>query len=281
MITGDYHHTAIAVAKDIGMVRPGGQVIIIDSVAPERLQTRKSILSSHYGSVAADPSTLPQASPFNCKHPPCTSLEPSGRLQRLHSPSQPWPDSSQPPSDPCRSCSAPCQASHQDQKQALQHQMSLQTRGKQVSWGPVLQSQDIYDSDDQQQHQHTRITAAPQTAGDSPLQAVALQDRAGLDRLRFCTARHGQLGPAEALSALAEGQMQCAVTGTAFEQLLQQEDLSILETVMRSAVVFSRMQPHQKGQVMDLLSMQGIHQLFNGQPRYIPVRPPSTPSCMQ
>ena len=31
MITGDYHHTAIAVARDVGMVRPEGQVVVIDS----------------------------------------------------------------------------------------------------------------------------------------------------------------------------------------------------------------------------------------------------------
>ncbi|KAL0053576.1 hypothetical protein WJX82_007835 [Trebouxia sp. C0006] len=73
-----------------------------------------------------------------------------------------------------------------------------------------------------------------------------------------------------ALSAMAEGQMQCAVTGPALERLLQLSDLSVLETVMRSVVVFSRMQPHQKGQVMDLLGMMGIHQIFNGQSRFIP-----------
>jgi len=70
---------------------------------------------------------------------------------------------------------------------------------------------------------------------------------------------------------MAEGQMQCAVTGNALERLLQLPDLSVVETVMRSAVVFSRMQPHQKGQVMDLLGMMGIHQMFNGQSRFIPV----------
>ncbi len=30
MITGDYHHTAIAVARDVGMVHPDAQMIIID-----------------------------------------------------------------------------------------------------------------------------------------------------------------------------------------------------------------------------------------------------------
>ena len=89
--------------------------------------------------------------------------------------------------------------------------------------------------------------------------------------LMFATAGMGNLGASEALAALAEGQMQCAVTGDALEYLLQRHDLSLLETVMRNAVVFSRMQPGQKGQVMDLLSTRGVHQLCNGQPRHIQV----------
>ena len=65
--------------------------------------------------------------------------------------------------------------------------------------------------------------------------------------------------------------MQCAVTGEAFEMLLQLKEASLLETVMRNAVIFSRMQPHQKGQVMDLLGGRGIHQPNQGNPRHIQV----------
>ena len=90
--------------------------------------------------------------------------------------------------------------------------------------------------------------------------------------LRFLTVGHETMEASQALTALAEGRMQCAVTGDAFEHLLQHHDLSVLETVMRNAVIFSRMQPAQKGQVVDLLSIRGIHQLFNGQLRFIPVR---------
>ncbi|KAL0036849.1 hypothetical protein WJX77_002108 [Trebouxia sp. C0004] len=87
--------------------------------------------------------------------------------------------------------------------------------------------------------------------------------------LRFLTAGHQTLEASQALTALAEGQMRCAVTGDAFEHLLQHHDLSLLELVIRNVAVFSRMQPQQKGQVMDLLGIQGIHQLFNGRPRHI------------
>ena len=61
------------------------------------------------------------------------------------------------------------------------------------------------------------------------------------------------------------------MTGPAFEYLLQQEDLSVVETVMRNVIVFSRMRPHQKGQVMDLLGTRGLHQIYKGQQRTIPV----------
>ena len=70
-----------------------------------------------------------------------------------------------------------------------------------------------------------------------------------------------------------QGQVQCCVTGPAFEQLLQLGDLPLLETVMRNVVVFSRMKPHQKGQVMDLLSTRGLHKFVNGQQQHIPVCP--------
>ena len=92
------------------------------------------------------------------------------------------------------------------------------------------------------------------------------------DSLSFVDISTGQESDiSQALLALAEGRMQCAVTGNSFEQLLQQSDVSVLELVMRSTIVFARMQPCQKGQVMDLLGRRGIHQMFQGQPRHIQV----------
>ncbi|DBA94074.1 TPA: hypothetical protein ACH3X1_001722 [Trebouxia sp. C0004] len=83
------------------------------------------------------------------------------------------------------------------------------------------------------------------------------------------TRRDQVMDPSEAFTSMTEGCVQCAVTGDAFEHLLQMRDVSLLEAVMRNAVVFSRMQPHQKGQVMDLLGTRGIHHQFQGQPRHI------------
>ena len=61
------------------------------------------------------------------------------------------------------------------------------------------------------------------------------------------------------------------MTGAAFEHLLQLGDLPLLETIMRNVVVFSRMKPHQKGQVVSLLSTRGMHYSNNGQQRHLPV----------
>ncbi len=106
-----------------------------------------------------------------------------------------------------------------------------------------------------------------------PLALPLAQSQQPLEGLRFQMAGGHCLDASEVVNALAEGQMQCAVTGDALEALLQQHDPSLLETVLRNAVVFSRMKPHQKGQVMDLLGVNGINQLINGRLRYIPVRP--------
>ncbi|KAL0049927.1 hypothetical protein WJX82_000871 [Trebouxia sp. C0006] len=90
--------------------------------------------------------------------------------------------------------------------------------------------------------------------------------REPLSMLTFVMSISGQALPAaEALNGLAEGQLQCALTGDAFKHMLRQCDLSVLETVMRNTVVFARMKPHQKGQVMDLLGSRGLHQVNHGQ----------------
>ena len=113
---------------------------------------------------------------------------------------------------------------------------------------------------------HRRTLDAPLTTnfGAAP--------ESGLRGLTFTSGadRH-HMEPGEAFTAMTEGRLQCAVTGAAFEQLLQLRDLSLLEAVMRNAVVFSRMQPHQKGQVVHLLGSRGIHQPFEGHPRHIQV----------
>ena len=106
--------------------------------------------------------------------------------------------------------------------------------------------------------------------------AVKRFDNYALEGLSFTsgTGKHHIMDPFEAFASMTEGTMQCAITGDAFEHLLQMPDVVLLEAVMRNAVVFSRMQPHQKGQVMDLLGTRGIHQQYEGQPRHVQVGEP-------
>ena len=107
--------------------------------------------------------------------------------------------------------------------------------------------------------------------------------RPALAGLRFVSAQDNQdCEAATIVTALAEGQLQCAVTGDAFDHMLQLEEVSLLESVMRNAVVFARMKPHQKGQVMDLLGSTGMHQICDGQAQRVQVRPSfKQPACLQ
>jgi len=87
----------------------------------------------------------------------------------------------------------------------------------------------------------------------------------------------------QALQSIAQGQAQCCVTGQAFDHMLQHaEPAALVQTVMQNAVVFARMRSHQKGQVMELLSSRGLHQIVDDQKRHIPVSCPSMPyvACM-
>ena len=111
------------------------------------------------------------------------------------------------------------------------------------------------------------------TPGGDPNQTRHAAPKPGLAGLRFIQVPGNQdCEGSWALSALAEGQLQCTVTGDALEHMLQLRDTSLLEAVMRNAVVFARMKPHQKGQVMDMLGTAGLHQLLDGQHRHIQVR---------
>ena len=121
-----------------------------------------------------------------------------------------------------------------------------------------------------------RLLAASAVSASSVQYAQQLDHTA----LRFSSEADGsEWDSGTALAVLAEGQARCAVTGDAFEHLLQCEDLSALETIMRNAVVFARMKPHQKGQVMDLLNIRGLYQMHKGQVRHIQVSSAFNPTA--
>ena len=112
----------------------------------------------------------------------------------------------------------------------------------------------------------------PLPAGTDPLPAGTDPLQSEVGSLRFIRGDDNvEWDARQALTALAEGHMQCAVTGEAFQLLLQLPDVSALDAVMRNVVVFARMKPHQKGQVMNLLNARGLYQMQGDKPRHIQV----------
>ena len=114
--------------------------------------------------------------------------------------------------------------------------------------------------------QHHSVGLHQQDPQQQPCGRPHLQLDDGSAKLRFVTGDNGnEVNGMQALSALAEGHMQWAVTGDALQLLLQLPDVSVLNAVMRNVVVFARMKPFQKGQVMNLLNARGLHQMHGGQ----------------
>lgn len=126
----------------------------------------------------------------------------------------------------------------------------------------ILRQSSMYNSFTQKQPLTATVTAT----------SAQLAQQLDCRGLKFSNEQGGlEWDSASALTALAEGQARCAVTGDAFEHLLQCGDLSMLEAVMRNVVVFARMRSYQKGQVMDLLTIRGLYQMHMGQVRHIQV----------
>ena len=261
MITGDYHHTAIAVAKHVGMIKPQGQVVVIDTVAQAESAVAASCSAT---SCLKHPDTVPaqQASVAAQQHvswqPPVTRLV-SKLVSCVQNPEEGQEQQ---------------QLSANDQTQGDDRQ--AESAAAVASEPGTLQPRQLSGQDRSPAELRVKVLLhfvnPPYASRPASILMPPGNPRPGtLEGLRFNLGCGEHCDPSVALSAMAEGQMQCAVTGNALERLLQLPDLSVVETVMRSAVVFSRMQPHQKGQVMDLLGMMGIHQMFNGQSRFIPV----------
>ena len=245
MITGDYHHTAIAVAKNVGMLRADRDIVVIDAVQ----QCQPSPPSSPRRVAFVSPS--PDQSPGPLHQSP-------GRLR----------------STSLRS--------------------ALVSPGRAAAPSVVSASSRSATQADASEHASSS-GPLPLTQTDRPSPAVTeshasssafLSKSHGAQHGSSNGSPHGQLrfvkglageevevGSHEAITAMVSGQVQCAVTGSAFDHILHMSDVSVLETVMRSVLVFARMKPHQKGEVMDLLSVRGLHQMHQGQPRHLQVSP--------
>ena len=270
MITGDYHHTAIAVARDVGMVKPEGQVVIIDTVVQPELQSEVTVLTGRCNTVTATLAATPCAT-FCQQHQ--ASCHPSADPDQAAKQKQELQVAASLAVSETKQASRGQMPTYRQQQPQHLHQDAPHANG--ICVGPTSLpyefANQLQTASDQKAHVRGAAPVA-QPLAQPPFQVGSGASRSpSLNGLRFLIAQQDALDAAEALTALAEGQMQCAVTGDAFEYLLQHHDLSVLETVLRNVVVFSRMQPHQKGQVVNLLNMNGIHQLFDGQSRFIPV----------
>ena len=78
-----------------------------------------------------------------------------------------------------------------------------------------------------------------------------------------------EVGFTHGLQSMACRHAQYAVTGAAFHHLPQMSDTPVLETVIHNAVVIARIKPHQKGHIMDMLTVRGLYQMYLCWARYI------------
>ena len=342
MITGDYHHTAVAVAKDVGMVKPNSQVVVIDTVRHDHNHDHDKPLSGtpdSSPSIEAPPQPSPQVS-FTAHTPASgahvapqdesSSIEDgngavvggggAGAGPRVLRWANSWTDPAAKPEKQVSGTAnnqSPVSLGLPDSPiQRWQHSPSrlssqMSTCKRQLSRVSSLtrlpreaasltatapepsaasetnlslsrqlfsRQKSLRSSNKLMQVSVAKLLLLPfqMDAGESTPATPHLLSlpECGSRGLTFtCGAGRQHVDPCDALTAMAEGSMQCAVTGDAFELLLQLREASLLETVLRNAVVFSRMQPHQKGQVMDLLGSRGVHQPNGGDTRHIQVGP--------
>jgi len=334
MITGDYHHTAIAVARGAGMLPTGAKLVIIEAApqAPAEAAQPSKMRSALKGDLAhAIACAAPLRVLFDLVHQPHVEARPESfggvklqpaqallpvtneMLQSLPEHVQGLPQS--------QAVSAQKQSSPLAQEQKTQVQDRLQSPSEllqdveqqlnsvqvpsKLAWAndsigdmhvhahrhlpqPLLSCKEVQQEDVQPlANEFTGCQPLPSkspSAQDHPMTQDDLSClRHPVQRLHrdFSTGLlftsegyspedqpHTAL---EALQSIAQGQAQCCVTGQAFEYLLQHAEPAVIESVMQHAVVFARMQSHQKGQVMELLSSRGLDQVVADQQQHIPV----------
>ena len=234
MITGDYPHAALVVAKDVGMLKPEGQVVVINAIDHPRAASEPHVQQSF-----RMPSP-PPAHSVDLRH------DITYKYRHVSMPSLPVPHA-RPPQLRHVSFNTPTEPHH--------HSTSL----------PMASAR----------------SSSPETSLTDPggsachgggVLTLPCRNQDPMTRLSFVVeASHQSVEAHEAVRALSEGRMECALTGDSFEFLLQHCDLSVFDVVMRNTVVFARMKPHQKGQVMDLLGSRGLHSVTDGHTHHIQV----------
>ena len=310
MVTGDYHHTAIAVAKGAGMIRPHSKLVIIQAASEAsaagahltsmqkhplaaasclstsrepphvtfgELERRLTALASLQHSAV----TIDSHHGVPCALPPVGQAEHAVKPPPLHGRQQPSTFAKQ------LLLEQPADSKHNSSQHLADNHCTIIMPHEGLQQGslhlpcdhqPAAQPPRPLLGSCRLQHNHDYVNSAHAPQQHDLPNSVTQQPvhvRGSIAGLMFLTEGYspGQ-EPQTALDcvhSIAQGEVQCCVTGQAFEQLLQHAEPALLECVMRHAVVFARMKSQQKGQVVELLSHRGLHQMVQGREHHIPV----------
>ncbi|KAL3162329.1 hypothetical protein ABBQ32_010013 [Trebouxia sp. C0010 RCD-2024] len=251
MVTGDYYHTAIAVAKNVGMVPSTSRLIIIQTQdkcrgtsARKPQPTAKAPTKTTTGSRSGvrNSATLFASSDLDCPS--------SGNEAQ---PNVAWPQQSgllRPPEHtPHTHPTADADSAAHVESTSGQSDSAIRS----TSSLPVVSSLDA--------------------SHRLPLGALQSHPERCTEGLAVCLDNGNSYQDGDMLTAfqaISEGEAPCCITGPAFDYLLQQPDQALIQTVMLNCVAFTRMKANQKGQLMELLGRHGLHQVLNRQRRHIP-----------
>ncbi|DBA99058.1 TPA: hypothetical protein ACH3X1_014197 [Trebouxia sp. C0004] len=279
MVTGDYFHTALAVARGVGMVPKEARVVIIQTHAEHRGSSAKAAKRKPN---LPDASEVPKpqhtwAVSFAVPNALSDSSEDEIRSLGGFSECQPEPGKYQ---------EGWLQPQDTDPLPAAQSQLPLLGTQPSQAWSLQLQAEPLLSPELAQLSPSQSFASfsgrlpsksLPFTAA-SASQCLAVQ---GEDDSLQSTAREGLSfvldngdtfedgDTLRAFNTISQGTMQCCITGPAFEYLLQQPNQALVQAVMLNSVAFTRMRSHQKGQLMNLLGRKGLHQMLNGQRQHI------------
>ncbi|KAL3153004.1 hypothetical protein ABBQ38_012031 [Trebouxia sp. C0009 RCD-2024] len=230
MVTGDHIWTAASVACASGIVKGGVPLVLLDKVDPPpssalRLISTEEITSPPQRLVPTSSSESSWQS-LLADHAKLASAEPQVELEH----------------------SAGSQGRARIETNLAQ---SHQPAANQAEPSGVLE---------QPQPLHTGDTP-PMTAPLNSPQTPSSQPEGGhaslMCMLAGVTNPSKVLSHTEAFQLIAEGTI-CAVTGSAFDHMLQLSEPAVMHSVLQSLVVAARMQSHQKAQLVKMLSCQGL-----------------------
>ncbi|KAL0028992.1 hypothetical protein WJX77_010388 [Trebouxia sp. C0004] len=255
MLTGDYHQTAIAAARGVGILPSGSQLVIIQA-------------KSELQSTEQPPSHVPSA--FDGSH-------------SLRLPEYPvvttfngFAKSDGQKAGCSQDYGSKVGGSMSGQHPSFTMLCGTTTADNAVSCDPVspfsvAQEQPLLQKSSQQHSCH-QLSSQEQSCQQVLSQQQSLHQqsyqRSSCENLVFTLQSEDgeeEIDAQRATTSLAQGLLQCCVTGPAFEGMLLQADGPVVQAIMSSLVVCARMKGQQKGQVIDLLSQRGLHLTLQGE----------------